>query len=484
MESDQAHAQQSRPVHAHLARAPAVQILEREGVALVFGLEWFPLLGADLERQALVAARRRKAIYRVVAAGEASSVGLLYEAIPLSRGTRLSSAAAVFASTHQEGTFAAIIPLPNGRRWMVAVHESAVMSRGDMCFDSEDALRHALQQLREAHPQLSVVTMDSHDPLGSIFRLGSHAGALVRESRLKRRLRPAVAMTTLLVAAWAGVGRSMFPVADTSLNQEVDPATAWRDATARVAAHHRVQGVTGFLAVYEALLDVPVLVAGWALRAVECVPTTAHWQCSARFHRGSTALNEGLLAARPMQWRLGFDPLDGAEAVWAVPMPTLRLSSQDLKTESENDTRLLSILQSVASAFSELRVEGPKPIALRPPLDARQRPLPRPAGLPVFQTRSLRLQSPMRSVSVLVPEMAHMSWDRVSLTVTETDRPSLRNSGLRLSLWGTLYEIKGDDNELDGAGDPGSGIVSSPRGRRSDGYGGGRPPTRPGDARS
>ena len=433
-------------------------VLERGDVVLVFGLEWFPLLGARMDHQAAAVARQRKAAYRVVSAGEAASVGLLYERLRRPRGTRIFSAAAIFAARHRAGTTAAIIPMPDGRRWLVAVHESAVITLGDECFDADDALHDALDRLREAHPGLSVLGMSATDDvLGELFQSAVHAGELIRSSRLADTLRTPIVAAGLLVTVAIVAWRSLFPGAPPTQDMEADPHAVWRGIAADVARRYTVHGVANFHSLYEALLDTPAMIAGWALQGVDCVPMADRWQCRSSYRRTPAAVNQGLLAAAPAEWALSFDPLDGAQATWSAPMQPVALSSVSLKTAADNDARLLSVIQEISSAFSELRFEASTPVPFTPPLDARRHEIPRPLEIPLYHRRPLRLQAPLRSISLLLPEMAHMSWERVSLKVSSIDHPTLRTSGLRLSLTGMLYEIDGIGSSIDRYTRPGPG---------------------------
>ena len=442
-------------------------VLERNNVMLVFGLEWFPLLGSRMDRQAAALARQRTAAYRVVSAGEAASVGLLYEKLRRSRSTRMFSAAAVFAALHRGGTTAAIVPMPCGRRWLVAVHESAVITLGDACFETDGALHAALDRLREAHPGLSVLSMSaSEDVLEDLFQAAVDAGELVRTSKVVDILRRPLVVAVVVMAAGILAGRGLLFAEPQAQGGVSDPRSVWRAVSLDVARRYSVHGVTNFHSLYEALLDTPAVLAGWVLQGVDCQPMANRWQCRSRYRRTPAAVNQGLLSAAPAEWTLSFDPLDGAEAVWSAPMEPLPLASVTLRTVADNDARLLSVIQEMSAAFSELRFEGTRPIPFTPPLDEHRQSIPRPAGIPLYHSRPLRLQAPLRSISLLLPEMTHMSWERVSLSISSHDHPTLRTSGLRLSLTGTLYEIDGirtlDDRHS-----------RATHGERADGRGGG-----------
>lgn len=128
-------------------------------------------------------------------------------------------------------------------------------------------------------------------------------------------------------------------------------------------------------------------------------------------------------------------------AVWSTNMPALSLANVRLRAAHQNDIRLVSALQAMLPAFSELRLNTPEPLPVPAPLDAQQRPIPRPPAMTGYQRRTIHLQAPLRSLSLLLPATTHMSWERVGLRVSVVDEPALRASSLQVSLSGVLYEI-------------------------------------------
>lgn len=444
------------------------ELVRRDEVALVFGLEWFPLLGGNDLGQAASLARRRRASHCVVAAGAAGSVGLVRERAFSTRGRqRLCSAAAVFASQHPVGTVAAILSLPGNRQWLVAVHEGAVMTRTDQLHDDPAGLYETLRLLREAHPGLMMLD-ENQEPSGLLHSLLQGAreyGELQRVRTWPGRSLLCVMLLALLCAGLALVfGRGGFTggAAEAGV-PAIDPASAWRKAIAAATQGHTVHGVAGLRSVLDALHAMPVYLAGWLLTQVECRPRAAEWQCKAAFRRDEAGDNQSLIAVARPEWSLSFDPMEGASAVWSVSMPALPLHEVRLRSARHNEARLFSALQAMLPAFPELRLEAAQPLPVRAPLDAHQLPLPRPAGLAGYQRRVIHVQAPLRSLSLLLPDTLHMSWDRIVLQLgTTVDQPTLRSSNLRVSLSGVLYEIDDPhpgpdfsvDGALDGARDP------------------------------
>lgn len=421
------------------------ELIGRDGVSLVFGMEWFPLLGSRPESQARSLARRRRARQMVISSGGAASVGLLRGRLRKARVQRYCSAAALFAHMHPQGAVAAVVPLPGGKQWLVAAHDGAVMTRGDHLYDASAPMHDTLALLKEAHPGLVLLEGPAANEslLDSLFKAAPENGRPLQKMGPMGLSTPAFCV---LFAAGAAVitlaGRAVLFGADGPEPEPVvDPTAAWKSAIAESAQFHAVHGVAGLQSVLESLHDLPVATADWHLAETDCSPQGMSWNCRARYRRGDNADNHGfILAARP-DWTLSFNPMEGALAAWSVPMQALPLNEVLLRQARQNEARLFSALQSMLPAFAELRLEAPQPLATRAPRDAQQRLIARPPGVKAYQRRSVRVQAPLRSLSLLLPEAAHMSWERIVLQVVPVDQPSLRSSGLRVSLSGVLYEV-------------------------------------------
>ena len=422
--------------------------MEIDGHLLVFGLEWFPLLGGHLGRQADTFARRRRASFRVLTTGAAASVGLLAAKPRRSGKLKLLSAAAAFAAMHPSGTVATVLTLPSGRHWLVAVHEAAIVARTDQLFDHHTEVHQALKSLRQAHPSLLVHEVnDIADPYPELAAKALPHGRLVRV-RPGLVSMPGLAVAVVICVVGAFTWRHTSATSDRMVEDvPTDPRVAWQAAISNSAGRYLVHGVAGTQAVLNAMLSMPVSVAGWTLRLIDCLPAESAWRCEARFQRTPATTNEDFLGDAKSEWAVSFDPLEGARVTWSVPMAALRLNAISLHTGRRNDAQLLSALQALRPAFTDMHLEAAQALPVRAPLDAQQRPVPRPIGLPGYQRRAIRLQAPLRSLFVLLPETTHMAWERIGLQVSPVDQPSLRSSQFRVSLSGVLYEMD-DAHEL------------------------------------
>lgn len=437
------------------------EIIQREGKALVFGMEWFPLLGEQHARQARALARRRRASHWVVAAGAAASAGLMRN-WRCRKYASLYSAAAVFATLHPRGTVVGVLRLPQNRLWLVAAHEGAVLARTDQLHEDEAAVQDSLRLLREAHPGL-VVHNDTHmasDLFQALFH-GGHEGARLTYRSTPRGRGLLLTLAGLSVFVWQGWVWWQAQQ-DHAAVQQVDPHEAWATAIKNSALPHSVHGVVGLKTVLDGLQDLPAYLAGWQLKRAECRPSARHWHCSATYLRDTLGDNQSLIDAALPEWTLSFEPLEGALVSWEIPLIAVPLSQLNVQASKENEARLVSALQAISPAFSELRIDAAQALPFVLPRDGEQRLLPRPPGIPSYQTRSLRIQAPLRSLSLLLPETQHMSWERIILELGEVDQPTLRQSGLRVSLSGVLYEI----DEAHGSYPATVSVVSASSGRQ------------------
>src|SRR3546814_13674985 len=102
-------------------------ILPSSGGALVFGMDWLPLIGRRTERTAYRAARQYKATHLVLDGPQAAAVGLAIVPSAHGRGGLiLVSAARNLAGMFPSGTLAALLRIEPGGFWVAGVQEGTV----------------------------------------------------------------------------------------------------------------------------------------------------------------------------------------------------------------------------------------------------------------------------------------------------------------------------------------------------------------------
>ncbi len=407
-------------------------------VPLAFGLDWVPLLG-DPEA-ARARARGQGASHRVMSGDPAAALGL---ARGLPAGLACWSAADLLARRHPRGSVACVLPLESGTWHVLAAHEGVALARADRSYPDEALAREAIEALRRAHPKLTLLAEragpDATELLQALARQA--AGCRPLEPVRRRGLRLA------LLAVAAGLGAAAWlrwtGGADAAAAPDPDARAGWHAALERALARRPLHGEAGTRALLDALYRQPARLGGWSLHTLRCQPRPdgALWQCVGEYRRqGRLADNRALLRAAPADWRLDFPSLDIARAAWALSLPGRRPEPRGLPRAGLLARDWASALQAVLPAFSVLRLDAARPLAVPAPHDARGRELPLPEDFPVLSVRALRVEGPLRSGALLAPLAGAVSWHKATLTLAPGTRPGVRASRLTLHLEGTVYE--------------------------------------------
>ncbi|AOB30724.1 hypothetical protein AKI39_08485 [Bordetella sp. H567] len=411
----------------------------RDGAVLVFGLTWFPLIGSRMDMLARRKARESRATHYVHGGAGTAAVGC---ARLRGRAKACYAAAQVFAASHAQGTAAGLLPLDDGRVWLVASRNGSVMARGDRLHANEAAARAALAELDALYPGLAEQARHlSVDELGAAI---DPAACLWRAGTLLSQLPLPVQGTVLLVVlallappAWRAWQRAI----PSPSPARVDPAQAWRDALARAVASVRIHDADQLGRVFGTLRTLPVALQGWAMQSARCRPDGAAWACSARYTRTAPgATNRALAQHLPATVRPSFTTLDEAHLLWRVEGRARTLRPEILRDAAQTDIDFASTLQAIRPAFARIALGVPAALAVSPPRDESGSPLPAPADLPRMRQRNVVLQGPLRSFALFASPRAVASWTAIGLELHGDRRPDIAHSPLMAQLEGTVYE--------------------------------------------
>ncbi|WP_442592401.1 hypothetical protein ACSBPU_12325 [Parapusillimonas sp. JC17] len=422
-------------------------ILPLGDAALVFGLDWFPLVGRRAAQAGKRLAQRHRASHILLAGTPPAAVGML--AMKKSRGQgAMYSAAQNLAQLHPRGTYAMLLELGDKGCWLAVAHDGVVVSRTDRLYRTRHDAVHFLGELRPAFPRLQLLGSSGAPALPDLAALGA---ARTPDSRLQplRRWQPFLPrpvqyfMLALLLAVlgpklWAFMPD---PAAASHGVVSVDPGAAWQKAVAQSVSGRMLHGVPGTQALFDALYSLPLWVGGWKLTRAQCLPLASVWQCKAHFERaGPPASNQTFLDHAQAAWTVEFTPTERVTATWRMPSQGGALGQYRLASSDDNERALVSELQAIKPGFAQLHVSNPSALPVSAPIDSQGKALPRPARQPVYYRRALRIVAPLRSAAVLLPYTAHMAWDKAELVLGATDAPTLTHSGLMLTLEGAIYE--------------------------------------------
>lgn len=423
-----------------------------DGKCLVFGLDWLPLLGGHTRKQAMAKARRYRATHCVTPSEHAAAMGLIQ--FPRSEALRHEpyyAAAQIVAGMYPSGTVAVSIAIQPGRYWLVAVHEGAVIARTDILLGSAQQITNLIDELRLAYAHIR--HLDAAQGKPNAPGLGALAGAADDRALLWQipgRWAPkGLSAFVVVVCVVAGGGALVAGAAGRWLSGQAAPGPlsaqatmqAWVSARSAATASVLVHGVDGMQQLLLSLYRVPVQVSGWRVVSVLCKPLSSTWRCTAFLRRRSRhANNQRLMASAPHGWALRFLSVDDVEADWTVTRAATPLSEAVLNDGRWGDKYWLSSLQHISRAFVTLKASPAVAHKFPAPVDAQGVMLPRPEGFRAYQVRSLQVDGPLRSYSLLLPNLTGVRWQQVALTFKNLERPTLQQSQLHLSAKGERYE--------------------------------------------
>lgn len=417
-------------------------------VNLVFGLDWFAVLGGTVAHEVRRIARQHKATHAAQSGDGAASVGVTSLRTARSRGVMMYSAAQLVAQRYSSGTVAMVAPIGDGRWWFVAVHEGAVIARSDyVCMTSAET-SDLVKQLYQAYPTLLLIDTDAQPSLSDLVAAVSPEAELRRVSYRTNFLPRPVQWFVLLIVLSFLVPRLWSVLFLSNANTRADtPAMAadieWHSAMQTALDARWVHGVSGTSDVLNAIYDLPVALAGWHLSYVECRSEHSLWLCHADYDRNdSEASNDRFLDASREDWAVKFTPLEKVQVRWDHASKGISAAQANLKNTSANERDFFSRLQTIRSAFAHISIAAPKPLPINAPVNEQGQPIPKPSGLHEYRLRDIQIRAPLRSVSLLLPYCDAITWNKIVVGVDHRAVPDLITSRLNVTLQGVLHETE------------------------------------------
>ena len=436
-----------------------VLAVPEQGVELVLGMKWHTILGSQLAVRARKKAKEVKASHYAQAGERSEAVGTVrfkrHDVAP--RGVVRYCAALAFAAGHARGWAALCIPLPDGRAWLVAVHDGKVLTNSDRVYGSPVEAHAILQELVARYGDALAVYGSAPGHAAEPFDLV----LLIPELKASCALRPSgFSLPSVPRPVWVAIvgcalafgargvwdfyrTRTAHPEARMAGPEAA--AAAWKASLAALAARTRVHDHTGLVAVLTALGGLPSNLGGWGLRSARCEPLLpSGWRCSVNYLRDSRlATNASFVAARPASWMENWRPLDAVIASFDAAGVALSLDIEALQSVADQDERTLSELQKILPAFTSLSVGDVSTVRSDVPLDELGRAIRPVADIPTIGERAINLDGPLRSLALLPQSLSgHVAWRRIELRLDDTAQTGLNRSRLMASAQGVLYAKK------------------------------------------
>lgn len=424
----------------------AIEIHEVNSVPLVFGLDWFAVIGSDARHEALKIARKYKASHISVASKHTASVGMTNITIKNFKKKNLYCAAQIMASNWPQGTVALLMQIDNGNWWLLALHDGAIIARTDFLCASRQQALNVINDLHETYPELTVIDSRQQDiDLSDCLSKGYEHTVLQPVRPIVLLIKAYWYVVVMLLLTFILLVYALRPnniqEPDVGLVTGPSAVSAWEQALLQATKNYWVHGVQSTTIALQNFYKLPLVIGGWQLLRAECVPNQMMWLCTANYSRSHMhASNLTFLEHAPQDWQPEFVPLDQVSVSWAIDSLAERLSNLTLNKQEANQHNLFSRWQNIKPALAGISISLPQQLPVNTPLDEKGLPIPRPDRLPVFTQRILEIRSPLRSASLILPNTEHISWQRIFINVLPVRKPSLLESQLNITLQGVLYE--------------------------------------------
>lgn len=419
-----------------------------QGVDIVFGLDWTPLVGGVPAKLGRGRARSLRATHYLVIGSLAAVVGcgvirkgeLTGNSKRTEKTIAIHSAAAVFAHSHQSGITAAICFVPKRGYWLVAANAGLVLAQTDRWYESIDEAHAALAVLRARFPSLQVLRPtelnESDLPDWMLNHLTVHSCLQRLSAKGSLYFRLACLSLFIMSVIWFfGGNASEQPLQPPEENASV----LWQQVFDRFAQMHPIHQPEQLFRVINAWHQAPLTPGGWKLNQIVCEPAHMDWHCAARYTRFQRlALGEQLDAAKPVGWTVEFPDFEHGVMRWQVAQAASVFEPVAASTPLKS---WLSYLQSVAPVFESIQIGTGSPITMSAPVSRQGVLLERPAHIKPLKRRHIAIKGPLRSISALRGLMIPVRWRGLQLELGAPGGQGVSRSGLTVNLTGEIFEI-------------------------------------------
>lgn len=327
----------------------------------VFGLNWFVVLGENLDKEAYKLARKQGADYYLRGGGRANTVGLLKTnkngGYP-DRGKELHSIAATFARTFANSIFVVRFKTPLGY-WIMVAHDGLVQEGTDCFYDTIEETDGIIQGFKKMWGEIPVYGDQPNDI--DMPDLGDILPQTGQYTRLKRA---SVSLRSIPIWGWAiiALGAGYFAYDEGTTRWEAyqaqkrrdeqrwlqeNPTQAWRQAILSWAKNTPVLGGTGIDQWGAAIASVPTHIGRWELAGFNC---SSLGKCTGEYFRMPLGSLTSFEQFMPEGWEKHPKSLNVMAVNFSFPLELtnlLDLGVDDLPKIQESKKVELNLLQGI-----------------------------------------------------------------------------------------------------------------------------------------
>lgn len=429
------------------------------GKALVMGLTWKVLLGQSLDELALAESIKAKASH-FTHSGRSGSVG--YTRFKADPKLAYLSLANLFAASNPISTAFVALTINDSDVWVCGVSNGSVLTGYDVITDDLDTVESMKEGFGRRFADANFLGDAGIDGLDENYAwdaiqelLGNNsvvsaAGLKIVKGGLGKSMRkvpkPLIYLTLLGISLFAfqkaglPLAKSLFAPKEQAVVE--DPEVLWADALEGWLEANRVSGPSALNEALNGIGDVPIIIAGWRAKSIECSWTTKAWKCIGEYKASSRLhTNSAFDAAKPTSWLVSWSLLQGAKVSFDLPTASHSIVIKSLKPVSEHQLVTASKVQMLSPLLTagDKAISSFARIAVPPPKLANGGNVP-PSTAVVFPlVAKALLKSPLRTAAAMQGWADDVSWTRIVLTFDLKREPGINESSAVMELAGNIY---------------------------------------------
>lgn len=435
---------------------------------LVYGMTWEHVGGARPERRSLQSAKGLKATHFIAAHEGYSAVGMACLALPVGKvkaksQRRYASAGMLFATKRPRGVYVAQLDLQEDGIWLIASHDGVVIPGYDLVLDDADQVSEAIARLRERHNDTQLVVISQP----TLEEVKNHQQARLALVKTSAQLIPTwmkVTAAILVVYGLYSEGQSWWDEyqAEQELAQNPTQQFDFNVERARQLdtwqSSIRLDSPQGLREVLYQIGGLPMGFGGWLLTtglsmaagetasAIQCLPNTSGWSCTALYSRTPAGTNESFKRFAPPHCKVGWVDLEKAQIKCEFSATRHTLDRLNIDRPETINLAFIPQVQRVMLAFREVKIDPWVAVSLPNPVVVNQRGdriTLMPSGRETPQAhvpgkQSFTYSGPLRSLTVL-PLTPSSVITSINVKRVEVSDPTLNSSALSADLKGEMY---------------------------------------------
>jgi len=375
------------------------------------------------------------------------------------------SLAQAFVLRHEASDRAVVaLTIEPGKVWVCAVSEGMVVNGFDFVADESDALERvssfmkrfpdgAVIQWGDVLPDAQVVTLDELQETATLHASDCKLVPTQKNQAAFRKMVVILGVLLLLLAAKSAFdyykryrAAEAARIAAESAAPRINAQEAWDQGLAAWVQKSSQATPFALQQLLTGLAATPVKVAGWDLKAVDCMRTGGRWGCVGSFERSAMTrtTTEQFLRSLPVGWEADWGSMNKAAARFGFDAQANKVSIQSLRESKATLLPLLGHLQANSRAFERVEIGSAAavPVELPKNPDGSAIVIDPSTVKPLVVSMEVTVAGPLRSFYKLVDQQ--VSWRVLRLTISNNVTPdSPEKSVLQVTeAKGEVYAIK------------------------------------------